>query len=261
MINPDMMNTQYVTFENGGKSTETIKEMPYFADEQYDITDPKEYDRFIADLERVVRNSFEYRQLIGYLKETEGMNECSFLKNVTNVDNTKVHIELHHTPLTLYDITSAVFRKHLKLGESIDIFDVAKEIIWLHYAGWVGLLPVCETVHELIHNQFLFVPTNVIRGNYQQFVQVYKDYIDQDTLSNLEKAEALTLSFLKDPKPENIIIKQMKLFNIHPTYIRIENLVPRPEGIEQAKQAVRNKIDQIKSGKKLLYRVLTPRKR
>ena len=260
MINVDLLNTDYVTYQNGSREIQTIKEMPYFADEQYDLLNPKEYDKFIQDLERTVRTSFEYRQLIGYLRETEGMNECTFLKNVTNVDSTKVSIELHHTPLTLYDITSSVFRKRLKNSESIDIFDVAKEIAWLHYAGWVGLIPVSETVHELIHNQFLFVPTNVVRGDYQQFVDVYKDYIDPETIDSLEKAEALTLKFLEDPSPENIVIKQMELFNVHPTYVRIENLVPAQENIENARAAVRNRIDRLKNGKKILYHVVDPSK-
>ena len=259
MINADLIKTDYTTYPVGPGQTITIKELPYFTEEPYDIMNPKEAVKYVKDLESVIRTSFEYRHLIAYLRETEDMNECTFLRNVTNLDNTKVRIELHHTPFTLFDIVNTVVLKRLKRNESTDIFDVAKEVMWLHYAGWVGLVPVCETVHQMIHNQYLFVPTHVIRGDYEAFMDAYTEYIEPELMQAVEKGEQLTLSFFEDHDPENIITRQMEIFNIHPTQIRIENLIPRKEAIEGAKAVVRNRINQIKSGKQLLYRVLKPK--
>ena len=256
MINVDMIETNYPTYPINGGQTVTIKELPYFADEQYDLMNPKDATKFIKDLEGVVRTSFEYRQLMAFLRDTEGMNECTFLRNVTNTDNTNVRIEIHHTPFTLYDIAMSVTARRVSHGESLDIFDVAKEIMWLHYAGWVGLIPVCETVHQMIHSAYLFVPTNVIRGDYEEFIDAYGAFIDTGVMEAAEKTEATTLNFLENPDPSSFIIKQMELFNIHPTQVRIENLVPRQEAVEEAKMLVRKRINQLKSGKPLLYRVV-----
>ena len=96
MINAEYMNKIENVYVDGGSSVFEINSMDYFDAEQYDIYDQKDYARFIKDTETVCRTSFEYRQLINYLRFSEGMNTCTFLSNVTNIDNTKVKIEIHH---------------------------------------------------------------------------------------------------------------------------------------------------------------------
>ena len=147
MINAEYMNKIENVYVDGGSSVFEINSMDYFDAEQYDIYDQKDYARFIKDTETVCRSSFEYRQLINYLRFSEGMNTCTFLNNVTNIDNTKVKIEIHHSPYTLFSICSAVIKKRLHNKESIDIFDICKEVMWLHYMGYVGLVPLSATVH------------------------------------------------------------------------------------------------------------------
>lgn len=258
MINVEYMNTPTMPFEDGKTSTITMTTLDPFEKVQYDIFDEKDHARMLQDIERAIRNSFEYRSLIGYLRETEGMNTCSFLANVTNIDNPKVRIEIHHTPFSLYDIVSAVTKRRLHEQNLYDIFDIAKEVMWLHYSGWVGLIPVCDMVHELIHNSYIFVPTYIVRGNYKAFVNEYHEYIAPEAMQALLEAEEITQQYLDNPNDmNNIINKQMALFNQHATYINFSNLKPIIDSISQTQSNVRDRITDIKTNsKKQIYHLI-----
>jgi len=257
MINADNIYTPEQIWDDKKTSVIDFPELPYFDMAQYDIYNEKDYARFIQDTERIVRMSYEYRRLINYLKETELMNKCTFLENVTNMDNTQVQIEIHHSPLTLYDICSTVICKRLHTKESIEIYDVAEEVMYLHYKGFVGLVPLCTTVHELVHNQFLFIPTHIIRGNYREFINLYLEWMDPMLLENIERAESITAEYLADPNNrDNIVNAQMQIFNLHATYISVGNVMPFIQAITEAKERLKNRIAAIKSGKKILYHLV-----
>ena len=261
MVNAEYIKTIDTTFENGKHSVLQFNALPRFDLEQYDFYNDKDYAKFIKDTERVVRTSYEYRTLINYLRTSEGMNQCTFLSNITNADSPKIGIEIHHTPFTLWDICSTVIRKRLHLNESHNIFDISKEVLWLHYAGYVGLIPVCTTAHEIIHNQYMVVPTNIIRGNYTMFINEYSQFIDPDTMDALNTVEQLTQQYLSDPSGNNIIAKQMDIFNHHATYINIASIPKTARNINGLSDIIRARINQIKSGepKQLLYTLINPK--
>ena len=52
--------------------------------EDYDLFDDKERERYIIDLERHVRSSYEYRAMVNYLREYMNMNSCAFIPSITN---------------------------------------------------------------------------------------------------------------------------------------------------------------------------------
>ena len=246
MINVECMNTVDNIYSNNGMSIIDISEMPYFENQEYDLLDEKDYKHYIADLERIVRNSFEYRWLIGFLKNTEGMDVCSFLYNVSSKDNTKVRIEIHHSPLTLYDICSTVVKKRQHNNEDLEINSVAEEVMWLHYAGWVGLIPLSETVHNMVHNQYIFIPTNVVRGNYQAFINSYYNYISPDILDCIDAAEQATKDYNG---------KQMEIFNTHKIYVNTNGSFALPRRNE-VQQAVKQHISDLKSNKKVMCTIV-----
>ena len=239
MMNVEFMNKVDNIYTDGKSSTLNMGKLAYFDESQYDLSDEKDFKFFIRDLERVVRNSFEYRTLIKYLKDTEGMDVCSFLENVTSRDNKKVSIEIHHTPLTLYDICMAVYKKRFNKHQDIDINSIAEEVMWLHYSGWVGLIPLSTTVHDLVHNQYLFIPTNVIRGNYKAFIETYYDYIEPEVLDAVDAAEQATIDYNN---------KQMNIFNNHTIYVNM-NDVNLKESISNHKDSIKDHIDAIKNKK------------
>ena len=163
-----------------------IEDVPDFLFEDFDPNDSKQVVKYFYRIEKVVRNSFEYKQFIRFLKEYGDMNECSFMKYVTGAESYDIRIEIHHEPITLYDIVVAVYNRRAANGESIHEDMVAKEVMYNHYRLYCGLIPLSETVHELVHNQFLFIPSFAVFGAWEKFVKEYKDYIPADVLANLE---------------------------------------------------------------------------
>ena len=132
MLNVDDIISPEIYYQNGETSTISIKEMPYFSMKQYDLSDEKSYAKYIRDLESMVRRSYEVTKLISFLKDDCAMCEDPFMDNVSSQD-TKIKIEMHHSPLTLYDICTAVVRKRQDKDESLDLPSVAEEVAYLHY--------------------------------------------------------------------------------------------------------------------------------
>lgn len=238
MMNVEGLNPIENIYTDGGMSIMEIKELPYFDAEPYDFNDSKSFEHYISDLERIVRQSFEYRQLIGYLRNIEGMNECAMLDNVTNKAESKVRIEIHHSPFTLYDICVIVFRKRSALNEDLNINSVAEEVLFLHYIGWVGLIPLSATVHDMVHNAYLFIPTNKIRGNYRPFIESYYNYINPELLDNIDAAEQAT--------KDELDRKRMEIFNNHRIYVNNNGSYALPEK-NRIRGNIKNRIGEIKS--------------
>ena len=168
--------------------------VPDFEIEDYDLMDDKDREKYIIDLERHVRSSFEYKQMVQYLREYMNMNSCAFIPNVTNETNRKIKIEIHHSPFTLRDICCIIVNKRMKNNEMLTLEAVAFEVMFTHYSLMIGLIPLSETVHELVHSQYLFIPTNKVYGYYKAFVSTYYDYIDPEMLDKLDELEKLTIS-------------------------------------------------------------------
>ena len=173
-----------------------IGTLPPFEQPDYDLNDEKEMKKYLFDIEKTVRNSFEYRyKWLKYLKEYVDMNQCSFYQNVSNVDTSKIRIEIHHEPLSLYDIVVTVFNKRVAFHESLEVEMVAKEVMYHHFAMSVGVIPLAETVHELVHNHYLFIPTTKVYGNYKKFVQEYEPYMPIECIDALKKIEEYTMAY------------------------------------------------------------------
>lgn len=166
-------------------------ELPPFTIADYDLLDEKDYVKYIKDLERFVRQTLEYKNMVQYLREYMNMKSCAFLPNVTNEFTPKIRIEIHHSPITLYEICTTIVKKRMTLGECLDIEAVAYEVLYIHYCLMVGLIPLSETVHELVHNQYIFIPANRVYGYYRAFVNQYKDYIDPELIDKLNMIEKI----------------------------------------------------------------------
>lgn len=185
--------------QSSSSEPEVIKltNIPPYDLNDWNLADQKDFKKFLSELEKSVRGSFEYQQYIQYLRNSFNMNSCAFYRNVSNVPNPKIKIHVHHDPITLYDICTIIFRKRQTLGEPIDEESIAKEVMWNHYNGFVGLIPLSETAHELVHANYLFVPCTHVFGDYKEFVNMYKQFftLDQlDLLKDIEDASALYTS-------------------------------------------------------------------
>lgn len=194
MRDPDNLHNPYEYLETP-ESIIKINELPEYNIQDWDLNDEKEFKKYITTIERIVRGSFEYRAMIRYLREYLDMNKCSFYANVNNIDTTKIQIEIHHEPLSLYDICLIIYNKKRSFNESLDEEAVAKEVMYVHYNLMVGLIPLAATVHELVHNQYLFIPTTKIFGKYKEFVNRYEPWMLHEQLLILDKIEKFTQYF------------------------------------------------------------------
>lgn len=194
-----------------------MKDIPEYNFQDYDLADEKQFKKYIQNVERDVRGSFEYKSMINYLREYMDMNQCAFYQNINSIDNPKVHIEIHHEPLSLYDICLIVYNKRVAFHESIEEEWVAKEVMYLHYNLMVGLIPLAETVHELVHAQYLFVPTTAVLGKYKEFVDRYRDFMLPEQLETLEHIEKST-EIYNDDLAKTILSKQYVYVDMSGSY-------------------------------------------
>lgn len=153
----------------------------------YDLDDEKSFMKYINDIEKRVRNSFEYRRFIDTLKTRDDMNKCAIIEDAVLDKDSKVKIEIHHHPFTLFDIVMIVYNKRLYNGESLELNMVAKEVLELHYKGMIGLIPLSTTVHKLFHNGFIFIPVDKVRFNWKAFMNEYYDFFNSEQKDVIER--------------------------------------------------------------------------
>ena len=168
-------------------------EIPTYEEEEYDIYNEKDFKKYIRAIEKDARDSFEYRMFVDYLKNYMNMKQCAYLSHVTNSESIKIKIHLHHSPFTLYDIVMTIFNKRMFYGESLDVEMVAKEVMYIHYFLMVGIIPLSETIHELVHSQVIFIPIDNVMGRYSEFERIYRDFIPEDAMEryNIAKEQSL----------------------------------------------------------------------
>lgn len=186
----DPRNNNFFAESKSSPEILNMKEIPEYNMEDWEFRDTKDFTKYIKFLEQTIRSSIEYREYISYLRNAFEMNRCSIYANISNKYSNEIKIEIHHDPLTLYDICLIVFRKRQSSGELLDEDNVAKEVMWLHYNNLIGLIPLSETIHELVHTGAIFIPTKIVFGNYKDFVNMYSPFftIEQtDMLNEIEK--------------------------------------------------------------------------
>jgi hypothetical protein len=144
----------------------------------------------IKFIERQVRNSYEYRSYVKYLKDELDLTKCSLIPNL-DAKTLDITLEFHHFPFTLYDIADIVARKMIDESAegSVSTLDVSNRIIEEHYKNNVGLVPLTSTLHEMAHNGAVFIPMDKINGNYKQFMNQYDGFISKDLKEKIQMAE------------------------------------------------------------------------
>ncbi len=211
MMNPNVSLIKLDDIKDSKGQTFHIGELPEIEDTQnYDLNNPKDLTRFIKDVKSEVRTSFEYRELIRYLKEYGGFDKSGISENISNSDGSKVKIEVHHTPLTIEDIVKIIYEKRRFYHEDLSLESVAKEVMECHYKGIVGLYPLTATEHELVHNGYLFIPPKDVFGRYDLFVSAYSQFMEPEDKETLEEIEEYGKNF--DTTEQNKILAQSNIY-------------------------------------------------
>lgn len=145
----------------------------------YVFRNEKDMVKFVKKIEMMVRHSQEYRDYITWLKKNMDFNKCAILRNLRNGDGKKYTIEIHHEPFNLFQIVQTVLAKYQVEGKDINPYELANEVMELHYAGKIGLIPLSATQHELVHDGRIFIPLQQIYQDYTGFVEMYEDFIPE----------------------------------------------------------------------------------
>ena len=181
-----------------------MNSIPDFDMQAYDLTDEKDFARYISDIEKEVRGSFEYKQMIQYFKDNMEMNRCAFLQGTTVDPENRISIEIYNK------------REHF--GESMEVQMVAKEVMQRHYELLVGLIPLSKTVHELAHSENIFIPVDRVLGNWQRFLNVYSDFLNPEQADVIQRIIEYTESYNKERNEEVLKRNIIYLNSTDPRY-------------------------------------------
>ena len=143
------------------------------------FSDDKEQIKFIKSVEKMVRFSPEYRLWVEYIIDTLGQNKCEF----TNEIKGECPVDVHHHPLCLYTIVKAVIDDYIKKKKEFCTFDIARDVIELHFQNKVGYVLMISSLHEKYHNGYLQIPIEFVNGDYKYILANYE--IEQEEYNRI----------------------------------------------------------------------------
>lgn len=160
---------------------------------QYPVITNRDLQKFIKNCESHCRRSPEYKELIKFIKEEMDYDKCIVLKKLSKKNRQRYTIELHHTPFTLFDLCLIIYKKRLEMHQTINPIEIAEEVMELHYDGKVGLVPLSITMHQLLHDDKIFIPMQWVYQDYASFADLYDPFIPDMTREKVEAICSLSL--------------------------------------------------------------------
>lgn len=121
----------------------------------------------------MVRTSSEYKKWLNFIHGVLGFNfKCYKSGDLSGMCS----IEVHHHPITLYNLVSIAIDN----TQSFDTFTIGDQVIKWHFQMYVGFIPLNKTNHEMFHNRILNLPIELVEGKYDEFLNsglVVSEYI------------------------------------------------------------------------------------
>jgi hypothetical protein len=146
------------------------------------------FKKFARNCETLIRRSNEYASWRNYIIEILGLNTC----HITDEHISEVSVEVHHHIPSLYAIVSAVINRKINSQQQFCSFEIAMEVIKLHFENRVGYTILIKSIHEKFHNGHLEIPINLIHGNYNYFIQNYGGYLENEDLETINQRLRVT---------------------------------------------------------------------
>ena len=146
--------------------------LPFYVEK---ISNEKNLVKIIKKIETMIRTSKEYKLFINEIKSLPELNNDVFFPNMTKDQD--IEIELHHFPLTLFDIIEILIINHLINKNPFSTFLIANEVLEEHINFNIGVVPLNKTNHQLVHSDKLELNLNYCFGNYQNFINKYENAI------------------------------------------------------------------------------------
>lgn len=188
-----------------------------------DLSVGNNFSKFVKNIEGLIRRSEEYKRYIHYLINDVGLTKCMVLSNIDMNSHDSITIEMHHGPiLTLYDIISIIIEHSINTGERFNSLLIAKRVLDEHYLNNIQVIMLSKTVHELVHDNKIFIHPEQAWGNLNEFLTKYKEGIIpemKDRINNYlelaKKYRANDFGILETGHYKNygIIYKQLKDHN------------------------------------------------
>lgn len=162
--------SKYIEAEDDPYSCISLnKDKEYFEDEQA-------YSRFVKKCEQNIRTSKDYKIFISWIKNVLGINFCQVSSHIYDTDAT---VEMHHGPIfTLYDVVSVVLNYFIRTGKKINTMRITDSVLQEHFDLHVQVVMLATTNHEAAHNRDLFLHVNHGIGNLTEFINLYKEDLD-----------------------------------------------------------------------------------
>ena len=135
------------------------------------LVDTKGRTAFLKEVVSMCRKSPEYGRYRAFLIEHVDMDRCSILSGLSAEEVGSAGLELHHFPLSLYDIAELVLGQMESEGARITTFAVANRVMAHHWRGKVGLVPVTETIHEAAHAGQVHIHPQSIFGSWTDLLR------------------------------------------------------------------------------------------
>lgn len=189
--------------------------IPFYKDDVYFSSQENEV-AFIKAVERLVRQSQDYKRYVKFIREEVGIQCCQVMSNISDASseeerNTTRLLDMHHGPLTLFEITQVVLATAVLRKEPVTTFSIANQVIDEHFLHNVGVTMLSETAHEQVHMDNIFLNPKQMWGDTNRFLIKYREGLNNALIRKInayvEKAKendsydngVLTLNnFVKD---------------------------------------------------------------
>jgi hypothetical protein len=117
---------------------------------------------------------------------------------ITNERIDECNIEVHHHVPTLYLLIKSLINKRMKNEVEFSTFDIAIETIEFHFENRLGYIPLVGSIHEKLHNGYLQIPMELVKGDYKYFLDNYSKFLEDDDLEDLYKKLAIKFDSCND---------------------------------------------------------------
>ena len=189
----------------------TLEEpLNFFDDNEFEymsLEDPKDGVKYIMkDIEPIIRASVDYKTYATKCRWEEKLWHCAVYTNIRHKYD--AYVDLHHYPFTLFDITMTIARKiahdrgDIMFFSSGDDMILASEVMKLHEEGFVSLIPLAATIHDLYHEGLLFIPLDKVSNKWQKFIEEYHEFIPDRALEKVRFLEKETIRMRKNNEPD-----------------------------------------------------------
>ncbi len=115
-----------------------------------------------------------------YLKEVVGLDTCQIFPNIKDDDRKRVSIEMHHFPLTLFDICEIVTKDlRAKHDKNITTPKVANIVVEEHRQNHCRIIKVNKSAHQKIHDDEIYINYAQGFGDTIAFLEKYHLGVDK----------------------------------------------------------------------------------